>query len=125
MLKKHHCCYPIKPKKPKVTLGIAPVAPKKPEVSPVATCVAEAILKKPVPVEEDTMIGVEPSISADPPNSCSQLSHPLEFVLMRTFLYSSPFPREFDCVKIKAWLVIFNNLGAIVRKAGHTDPDCL
>ena len=38
--KKHHRHCPIKLKKPKVTLGVAPVASKKPEVSPTATMVA-------------------------------------------------------------------------------------
>ena len=47
VLKKHCCRHPIKPKKPKVTLGAAPVALKKPEVSPFAAHVAETILKKP------------------------------------------------------------------------------
>jgi hypothetical protein len=53
VLKKRHCRRPIKPKKP--------------EVSPTAALVAQAILKKPDRVEEDTMTGVEPSVPADPP----------------------------------------------------------
>ena len=63
------CCHhhPIKLNKPKVTLGVAPVAPKKPEVSPTAALVAEAIPKKLEPVEEEAMTGVEPSVSANPP----------------------------------------------------------
>ena len=63
--RRHH--RPIKPKKPKVTPGVAPVASKKPEVSLTAATVAQAILKKPDRVEEDAMTGVEPSVSANPP----------------------------------------------------------
>ena len=45
--KKCHCHHPVKPKKPKVFPGIAPVTLKKPKVSPTAAHMAEAILKKP------------------------------------------------------------------------------
>ena len=40
-------CRPIKPKKPEVTPGIAPIALEKPKVSPTAALMAQAILKKP------------------------------------------------------------------------------
>jgi hypothetical protein len=47
VLKKCCCRHHIKPKKPKVTLGIAPVVSKKPEVSLTAALMAQAILKMP------------------------------------------------------------------------------
>ena len=129
--KKRRCRRPIKPKKPKVTLGVAPVASEKPEVSPTATMVAQAILKKPDRVEEDAMTGVEPSVSADPPPSRS--SSPLPPSVKETrFLDQFPFPCEFDHARIAGWLnkakkrtIRFRDLGAVVRAAGHTDPDRL
>jgi hypothetical protein len=100
----HH--RPIKLKKPKVTPGIASVAPKKPEVSPIATCVAKAILKKLDQVEEDAMTEVEPSISADPliipyftsPSPLHKSSS------AKASLIGCPFPHEFDHMKIEKWL---------------------
>ena len=134
VLKKHYHHDPIKPKKPKVTLGTAPVAPKKPKVSLIAAYVAEAILKKPDQVEKDAMTGVEPSVSADPPPS-HFYSHSLLLASAfskRVFLKVHPFPHEFDHVKIKKWLsevkklaIAFTDIGTLVREAGHTDPDCL
>ena len=132
VLKKHCHRRPIKPKKPEVTLGVAPVAPKKPEVSPTAALVAQAILKMPDRVEEDTMTAVEPSVSADPP-----LSHPFSPPVHRPsfeeyFLAHNPFPHEFDRVGIEKWFrlakqhkVPFKDIGATVRDTGHTDPICL
>ena len=106
MPKKRCCCRPIKLKKPKVTLNIAPVVPKKPKVSPTTTLVAQAILKKPDQVEEDAMIGVEPSIFADPLSiprwpSLSPFHRPMSETI---FYFNCPFPREFDHVKIKEWI---------------------
>ena len=80
------------------------MAPKKHEVSPIATHVAEAILKKPIPVEEDTMTEVEPSVSADPPPP-HHFTLPLpRSISEKVFLKAHPFPCKFDCAKIKKWL---------------------
>ena len=134
VLKKCCCHHPIKPKKPKVTPGIAPVALKKPEVSPTAALVAQAILKKPDRVEKDAMIGVEPSVPTDPPPPPSLFSPPCcpWTPTEDTFLVLNPFPHEFDCAKIEEWLrkakthtIAFRDLGTVVRAAGHTDPDHL
>ena len=128
--KKRHHHHPMKPKKPEVTPGIAPVALKKPEVSLTATLVAQAILKKLDQVGEDVMTGVEPSVSADPYHSCSFLSYLR--VGESFFLTHLPFPHEFDCAKIEKWIsqvkthkMSFRDISAIVRDASHTDPDCL
>ena len=132
--KKHCRCCLIKLKKPKVTPGIAHVAPKKPEVSPTTTMVAQAILKKPDQVEEDAMTGVEPSVPADPP--CSRPFSPSPRIFLpfteEEFTFGYSFPCEFDHVKIEKWLreakscaITFRDLGALVREAGHTGPDCL
>ena len=119
---------PIKPKKPEVTPGIAPVASEKPEVSPTAAMVAQAILKKPDRVEEDAMTGVEPSVSANPLPS-RPLFTPAYPQFEATFLAQHPFPREFDRARIEKWFgmvkqfkIPIQDLGAIVRDAGHTDP---
>ena len=126
--KKHRRRRPIKPKKPEVTPGAAPVAPEKPEVSPTATMVAQAILKKPDRVEEDAMTGVEPSVSADPPLS-RPLFLPADPRFEATFLAQHPFPCEFDRARIEKWFrlmkefqVPIQDLGAIIRDAGHIDP---
>ena len=81
------------------------------------------------------MTGVEPSVSANPlitPCSTSPPSPLLESPLTKAFLKSCPFPYKFDCVKIevwlhtvKSWLVVFQDISAIVREAGHTNPDHL
>ena len=119
---------PIKPKKPEVTPGVAPVASEKPEVSPTAALVAEAILKKPDRVEEDAMTGVEPSVSADPPLS-RPLFLPAYPQFEAAFLAQYPFPHEFDHARIEKWFrlvkefrVPIQDLGAVVRDAGHIDP---
>ena len=65
VLKKHHCCHPIKLKKPEVSLT--------------ATWVTQAILKKLELVEEEAMTGVEPSAPADP-SSPSLLPPPLSLL---------------------------------------------
>ena len=137
--KKCHRYHPIKPKKPEVTPSVAPVALKKPEVSLIAACVAEAILKKPDQMEEDAMeedamTGFKPSILTDPPPSCfsfSSLTHPRSFS-ETVFLKVHPFPQKFDHMKIKKWLseaknlaITFRDVGTIIREAGHMDPDQL
>ena len=129
VLKKCHRRHPIKPKKPEVTPGIAPVAPKKPEVSPTVTMVAQAILKKPDRVEEDAMIGVEPSVPADPPPSRTFTPAESAFLVEEIFLLTNPFPHEFDRTRIMEWLqkakdcnISFRDIGGLVRGAGHTDP---
>ena len=77
------------------------------------------------------MTGVEPSVSTDPLPShtfSSSLSSSREL----SFLFCNPFPREFDRTKIEEWLskvkrraIRLGDLGAVVRAAGHTDPDRL
>jgi hypothetical protein len=127
---------PIKLKKPEVTPGVAPVASEKPEVSPTAAMVAQAILKKPDRVGEDVMTGVEPSVPTNPlPSrtfSPSPLSSSYSPSREDSFLFCNPFPREFDHAKIEEWLskvktraLRLGDLGAIVRRSGHTDPDHL
>ena len=132
MPKKWCHCHPIKLKKPEVTPDIDPMASKKPKVSPIATHMAEAILKKLDQVEKDAMTGVELSIPTDPPPSCfKSLLLPNSFS-KKVFLKAFLFPHKFDCVKIERWLaeakkllVAFEDISAIMREAGHTDPDCL
>ena len=80
VLKKHQHCHPIKPKKPKVSLGAAPEALKKPKVSLTATHMAEAILKKPDLAKDEEMTGVKPSFPTDPPPSAPL---PLSFRSLR------------------------------------------
>ena len=98
--------------------------------------VAQAILKKPDRVEDDVMTGVEPSVSPDP--LPSRTFSPSPFSLgdpssrANAFLFCNPFPREFDRTKIEEWIskvkrcaIRLGDLGAVVRAAGHTDPDRL
>ena len=138
MPKKRRRRRPIKPKKPEVTPGAAPVASEKPKVSPIAAMLAQAILKKPDRVEEDVMTGVEPSVSTDPLPSRTFSPSPFSLSLEdfpsreNSFLFCNPFPRKFDRAKIEEWLskvkrraIRLGDLGAVVRSAGHTDPDRL
>ena len=78
------------------------------------------------------MIEAEPSAPIDPPPFCCNLNYLLlpGAFSKKVFLKVHPFPYKFDCVKIKKWLakakkllVAFKDIGAIIRDAGHTNPD--